>query len=66
MYPNLKAELARRDITVAELAERTGINYQTLAKKISGKAPIAINEARIIRDAIDKELTVDYLFQEAA
>lgn len=64
MYPNLNAELARRNITVTILSEKTGIPYSTLAPKVRGEKPVKMSEARLIRDAISEDLTIDYLFAE--
>lgn len=66
MYPNLSAELARRRMTIQKLSEATGIPYSTLAPKIRGEKPVKMNEAVLIRDAIDAGLTLDYLFSEDA
>jgi hypothetical protein len=49
-------------MTALTLSTRTGISYSTLIPKLNGKAPIKISEARMIRDAIDPELTLDELF----
>lgn len=64
MYPNLSAELARHNMTVIVLSERTGIPYSTLAPKVRGEKPIKMTEAALIRDAINGDLTLDYLFAE--
>ena len=64
MYPNLNAEMARRNITVMMLSERTGIKYNTLAAKLRGKQPVMMSDAKKIRDAISEDLTVDYLFAD--
>lgn len=63
MYPNLNAELARNNITIIMLADRTHIPYATLAPKIRGEKPIKLDEAKLIRDAIDKSLSLEYLFE---
>jgi len=62
MYPNLNAEMARNNITVLALSEATGIPYSTLAPKIRGEKPVKMSEARVIRDVINTELSLDYLF----
>lgn len=62
MYPNLNAEMARRNLTVTRLAELTGIRYGTLVLKIRGKGTFTMKEAVQIRDAINKDLSLDYLF----
>ena len=33
MYSNVKAELARKNMTVVDLSDKTGIRYQTLIDK---------------------------------
>jgi hypothetical protein len=66
MHRNLKAEMARNDITALTLSEKTGIRYQTLTAKIAGTSPITIKEARKIRDAVNPNLTIDELFDEEA
>lgn len=64
MLGNLKAEMARRDMTALTLSEKTGIRYQTLTAKIAGASPITIKEARAIRDALETDLTIDELFDD--
>lgn len=66
MYPNLNAELARHKMTVMMLSEKTGIPYSTLAPKLRGEKPVKMNEAMLIRDVIDGDLSLDYLFSEQA
>lgn len=63
MYSNVKAELARKNLSVVDLAKRTGINYQTLANKINGKYPLTLDEAKAIKSAIGVELPLDELFE---
>ena len=62
MFPNLDAEMARRKITRAQLAEAIEIQPTTLSFKLNGKAPLNITECIKIRDSIDRALTIDYLF----
>ena len=61
-YPNLRAELAREGIGVCELAEKIGINRDTLARKLSGRSALNLDEAINIQKALFPELTVEYLF----
>ena len=62
MFPNLDAEMARRKITRAELAEMIKVTPGTLSLKLNGKSPLTLAECIKIRDAIDKTLKIDYLF----
>ena len=50
MYPNLDAEMARKRITRAFLAEEMGKTAITLSLKLNGK------------NIVNPECTVDYLF----
>lgn len=63
MFPNLHAEMARRKITQASLAERVGRTPTTMSLKIRGEAPLTLNECVEIKNAIDETLSVDYLFE---
>lgn len=64
MYGNLKAEMARKNVTALTLSEKTGIRYQTLTAKIAGSSQFTIKEARAIRDALNPDLTIDELFDD--
>ena len=58
MFPNLDAEMARRKITRAIHKTPT-----TLSLKLNGKAPLTLAECIEIKNEVDPECTVDYLFQ---
>lgn len=62
MFPNLDAEMARRKITRAMLAERIDVTPGTLSLKLNGKSPLTLAECVKIRDAVDEKLKIDYLF----
>ena len=62
MYPNLNAEMARRNLTALTLSQRTGIPYSTLTPKLSGKAPIKLAEAKEIKKALGTDMSIDDLF----
>lgn len=64
MYGNLRAEMARKNLTALSLSEKTGIRYQTLTAKIAGASPITIKEARTIRDAVNPDMSLDELFDD--
>ena len=49
MYPNLNAEMARQGWTRKDLANKTGIRYQTLNEKLNGKRPFTFPERRLYR-----------------
>lgn len=64
MYPNVKAEMARRNMTALTLSEKTGIPYSTLTPKLAGKTPITIKEAKLIKRELHTELPIDELFDD--
>mgnify|MGYP002658148478 FL=1 len=49
MFYNLKAEMAREKITIKLLAERTGISYKSLKRKISGDTEFKKSEIVLIK-----------------
>lgn len=63
MYRNLEAELARKNITRAQLAEILGINVSTVSEKMTKPGRLKIDEAITIRDALFPDLKLDYLFE---
>ena len=63
MYANVKAEMARKNMTAIELSKKTGIRYQSLANKINGKAPVSLDEAKTIKTALDVDIPLDVLFE---
>ena len=62
MFPNLSAELARNRMTIKSLSEKTGINYESLKNKVSGKTEFKINEMILIKKKVFPDYTIDYLF----
>ena len=63
MFPNLDAEMARKKITRTALAERIKKTPTTLCLKLNGKAPLTLAECIEIKNAVNPECTVDYLFE---
>lgn len=70
MYSNLRAEIARKNLTlekiVAELKKRN-INITTamLSLKLNGKYEIYLKEAKALKEIVETDLSIDILFQEA-
>lgn len=61
MFKNLKAEMARKSLTLKELAERTGIGYESMKNKMSGATEFKASEMRAIKTEF-QGCTLDYLF----
>lgn len=70
LYPNLIAELARRSMTLTELAERLGISRATLYNKLYGISNLTLKDITTIQEILksdnDGDLSLDYLFQTKA
>lgn len=62
MYLNVKAELARQNLSVVDLSKKTGIRYQTLVEKLNGKYPLTLDEAKEIKTALGVDLSMEELF----
>jgi transcriptional regulator with XRE-family HTH domain len=62
MYENLRAEIARKNMTIVELSNATGIRYQTLSEKLRGNSQFTVKEAKAIKSALAVDLSIDELF----
>ena len=63
MFPNLRAELARRNLTYQDLANLTSIPVSTLSRKMQN-GEFTIPECRQICKAfLPDQFTLDYLFE---
>jgi hypothetical protein len=70
MYPNLKAEIARKGFTLERLVEelkRRGFNITVsmLSQKLNGKYDIYLNEAKALKQIVETDISIDILFEEA-
>lgn len=63
MYPNLRAEMARKNIKSVVVAEILGISYDTMSNKMNGKSDFTRTEIFKIRDKFFPDLTLEYLFE---
>ena len=62
MYPNLKAEMARRDITNRILSEKIGMPLTSFYDKIAGRKQFTLRECMKIKEFFGNEFTIEYLF----
>lgn len=65
MFCNLNAEMARKKLSIKALAERTGINYESLKNKMCGATEFKRSEMIAIKNEFS-DCTLDYLFATAA
>jgi len=63
MFPNLRAEMARKGLAVNEIAVRLGGSAKTLHRKLSGKSEFTRAEIFKIRNEFFPDLSIEYLFQ---
>ena len=63
MYPNLRAEMARKKITSEMLAEVLNINPATMSAKLNKKERLRLSEARKIYNHFFSETDFCYLFE---
>ena len=64
MYPNLRAEMARRNISQQDIADGLGITRVALSNKINGKTFFTLPEARKVKQIIGIEMPIETLFEE--
>lgn len=62
MYPNLKAEMARRNVSVRKLSELIGMSITTLYDKMRGVSSFTFEECLKIKDALGVDVVVEILF----
>lgn len=63
MFPNLKAEMARKRLSIKAMSDLTGINYESLKNKMSGNTEFKRSEMCVIKNKVFPDKTLDYLFQ---
>lgn len=61
-YPNLRAEMARNNVTVPEVATAAGKSVAATSKNLNGKGEFSVTEGLMIRDKLFPVLTLEYLF----
>jgi hypothetical protein len=65
-YPNLRAEMSRKGITLGDLSEAVNIGRDTLSRKLSRKSPLSLREAFYIQSTVFPGLDIRYLFSDQA
>lgn len=65
MFPEVRAEMARRKITLFMIASDPRINksVSTVSKMLSGEAPITVGEAVAIKAILRSDLPLEKLFE---
>ena len=65
-YPNLRAEMGRKNINICKMAQMLGMNRDTLSRRLSNHTDIPLDMAMQIREAIFPECGIQYLFEKEA
>ena len=63
MHNNLRAEMARKGLTMSDLADLLGVRHATISDKINGKFRFYYDEAVKIKNAFFPDLSLEYLFE---
>ena len=71
MYPNMRAEIARKGLTLEEIViemKKRGFNLTVpmLSQKLNGKYEIYLNEAKALKKIVETDIPLDTLFEEAS
>lgn len=61
-YPNLRAEMARNDISIQQIAAVLNKTRNTVAGKLAGRQPINLDEAFTLTRSFFPDSDVYYLF----
>ena len=62
MFPNLRAEMARKRVTSHMLADAIGVNPATMSAKLNHPDRLKLMECKIIQAKFCPHLTIDELF----
>lgn len=62
MLCNLKAEMARRSISILDIAKEIGRTDRSVREKISGRTQFSMPEAAMVRDKFFPGYSLEYLF----
>lgn len=65
-YPNLRAEMSRINLGIVEMADGMKCNRDTLARKLSKRSPLFLDEAFNIQMTFFPDMNVKYLFEDEA
>lgn len=64
-FANLRAEMSRKNIGILDMANVLGCNRDTLARKLSQRSALNLDEAFTIQQTFFPGLDVAYLFAES-
>ena len=62
MFPALRAEMARENVRVADLAAAVGVRPATMSLKMNRKFPFTLEEAILIKARLRTGIPIEDLF----
>ena len=62
IYLQVLVQMYLRGWNSRELAQKTGMSYTSLRRKLRGASPLMLDEARQIQRVLDCGMTLDMLF----
>lgn len=65
MLSNLKAEMARSNVSTSEIAAVSGKSCRTITDRIKGKGQFPIQDAIKVKNALFPGMDLEYLFAAA-
>lgn len=65
MFPNLEAEMARKNITRRQLSKALSKRETTIGLKLNGKANLTLPECLVIKNIVAPEKSIEELFEQA-
>lgn len=63
MYPNLRAEMARKGVIISDLSSHLNLRYATVSDKMNGKFRFYYDEALAIKNTFFPKHSLEYLFE---
>lgn len=64
MYRNLRAEIARRGLSTALMAEVLGCGVSTVCARLRGEQDWKLKECRALKELLQYEGTIEELFDD--
>ena len=64
-YPNLKAEMARKNVMNKDIAELLGVRLSTITDKMAIRSDYTVSEALKIKDYLGVDMPIEELFERA-
>lgn len=63
-YPNLLAEMGRKNLKQKDIADALNIKQASVSRKMNGDAPFTLEEAIFLQRFLKSEMDIPELFKE--